>query len=593
MQLYLSMKWLPEIRNRSWRERRQALWKAGLNPYRNWRVWLAMAITSLVALWALDMVLGMMVVDPSLADSMPRYVGMLTLLLLICIPAIFVCWSSYLKAMRPYLLRMNLNPHGSWWGALFKGLAVHLLFVLLFAAWMAGLDWAINSYDVAPDPHIAKVLSWPEPIPDANNGFIYASGLTAAPGTAPFEAGSRWIAGVNDAIDKHSQDYPKTPDGLKYVPYVLPAAETQPDPDRRGAYAKFCDAGKGQCLSIVRQEQKQVEAWLAANQELLSRYLALQKYLDWQDPTRPGDFSVPFMSRAALMSAQSLMHAAVLVAIEKKQTGKALEMLGDDFRFVRNMLGSKDSLLGKMVATNMLVRDLAALSEIIGERPADLKPYWGQIDKMLEPLSASQLSLANAYRFEQRWILSATSHLNFYQATGVEVPSLPDVWIAHHFKRNATGNLMFKFWENMLKTADVRDASYTPPVENLGAAAFPRYPRLTGFMHNQAGKVLALVSAPEYSQYPNRLYDLNALNTMVRLRLALARNNVSANEVPAFLLKADMSLLNPETGKPFEWDAEQKQIFFIPATDNFRNRFALAGGKSGRVALSLAAAKPR
>lgn len=593
MQLYLSMKWLPEIRNRSWKERRQALWKAGLKPYRNWRVWLAMAVTGFVALWALDMVLGMMIMDPSVADSNPRFFGLLTLLLLICVPALMVCRSSYLKAMRPYLVRMHFDPFASWWGTAIKGLLLDGLFILLFIAWVAGLDFAINSYDEAPDPRVASVRNWPEPIPDANNGFLYATGLMAAPGTSPFEAGSRWVAGINEAIDKHSRNYPQMPEGLKYVPYAPPASAAKPDADRQGAYAKFCSPGKAACLNIVRQEQKQVEEWLAANQELLARYLALQKYLDWQYAIKAGDASVPLPPLGTLMRTQSLMHASVLLAVEKKQAGKAVAMLDDDIHFVRNMLSSKDSLIGKMVAASMLAGDLAVLAEIIEAHPEELKPYWAKIENMAEPLSAPQVSIANAFRFEERYVTSFLGDDSYSQVVSSDLPPVIDRWTSHHFKRNATTRLMLNFWERVLKSTDVRDAGYTPPSKRLGIEQLPGTSRLTGFLHNQAGKIIALVAVPEYSSYPNKLYDLNALNNLVRLRLLLARDGVTAGGVPAYLLKADKSLSNPETGKPFDWDGAQNQIYFTPASENIKNRYPLDGGKSGRVALTIPAAAAR
>ncbi|HEY5993330.1 MAG TPA: hypothetical protein VIU46_01900 [Gallionellaceae bacterium] len=591
MQFYLSLKRIPELRHRNWKERRQILWQLGRRPYRSWRFWLTLAITSLVVLWALNMVLGMMLMDPTLTYTNQGYAGMVTLLALISLPAVLFCWHSYLKAMRPFLPWARSNPEGSWWAATLKGLAMDLQFALLFAAAVVSLDWAINQYDEAPDPRLAAILSWPESIPDENNGFIAAAGLQAAPGTPPFEAGKRWVAGVNDAIARHAHDYPKAPDGLKYVAYVLPPYVTKPEADRTGASAKFCETGKAECLKILRQEQKAVEAWLAANRELLARYLDLQKYLQWQYALKPGDLSTPFPPMNALIPAQSLMQASALQAIEKKQVGKGLGMLGDDIRFVRNMLGSKDMLIGKMVAANMLARDLALLAEIIRERPNEIKPYWAQIENMLEPLSASQVSVANAFRFEERWVISSMSQFTFNMATGTAVPSYLEAWADHHFKRNATSNLMAGFWDEMFRHTEVHDASYTPPVEKANIKALTGYSRLTGFMHNQAGKAVFLVAMPEYSYYPNRLFDLNALNSLVRVRLELARNNVSPLGVPAYLASADKSLQNPETGKPFEWDSERREVYFVPAMDWFSRRFPLGGRVPGRIGLAVPGAE--
>ena len=591
---------MPELRQRNWKERRQVLWLVGLKPYRRWRVWAAMAVCSLVALWGLDMVVGNMLLNPALARSNKGIASALTVLAAICIPALLVCRHTYLKAMRPYLARAAFNPMGSWWRAGFNGLLMDLLFALIFIGCVVGMDWAINSYDERPDARVAAAQVWPEPIPDENNGFIAAIGLQAPPGTSPFEAGQRWVAGVNDALLKNSRNYPKTPDGLKYAAYAAPApaagaqAKAQADdPDRSGDYARFCNPGTGSCLNIVRREQKAVETWLAGNQELLTRYLALQKYLQWQYTLKQGDLRTPASPGVlTLVRAQSLMHAAALLAIEKGQTVQGLDMLRDDMRFVRNMLGSKDAMRGKIIATDMLARDHAVLAEIIAARPDDLKPYWAQVEKMLEPLTPDEVSTANALRFEQRQSLFLMNQFTLAQL-GENAPLGNNPWTDQHYRKSASVNLMAHFWDQVIRRTEVLDASHTPPTHNDDATELLGISRVTGFMHNMGGKALALYvmadySAYNYSAYVNRARDMNALNNLVRLRLALAKNNVSAKDVPAFLGSNDTTLWNPETGKPFEWDAEHKLVYFVPATDAYRNRFNLGSGVAGRVGFAVA-----
>jgi hypothetical protein len=598
MQLFLSLKSMPELRQRSWKERRQLLWQAGLKPFRRGRVWAALAVSSLVTLWGLDTFVGNMLLNPELGATDKGFASALTVLLAVVIPAIFIYRHAYLKALRPYIRNVSFDPAGSWWGAAFRGFLVDMVTVLLLFACVAGLDWAINSFDETPDPRIAALQNWPEPIPDDNNGFIAAIGLQAPPGASPFEAGQRWIAAVNEAISKHAKDYPKAPEGLKYAPYVVPApapeagaeakpkAKTKTDPDRAGPYARFCNPGTGSCLKIMHQEQKAVEAWLAANPELLTRYLALQKYLQWQYSLKQGDASAPLPPFATLVRAQSLMHASALLSIEKGQTGKGLDMLGDDIRFMRNMLGSKDSLIGKMVATTMLSRDLAVLAEITEERPNDLKPHWPQIEKMVEPLTAAQVSTGDAFRFEERWVVALMSP-DLLSQEWVSAPLGNNAWATHHFKQTATANLLIRIQEKVIQQTEIRDAGYTPPKRNEDTQVMSGMSRVTGFMHNLGGIAVVLSPSPDYFVYSNRTYDLNALNNLVRLRLALAKNNVSAKEVAAFLNNGDKTLWNPETGKPFEWDAGRKQIYFSPVTDSFKQHTTLGSGVEGRAGITV------
>ncbi len=590
MQFYPSMKWLPEIRHRSWKDRRQALWQAGFKPYRSWRFWLALVLSALAVLWGIDLVLGLTILDHAFPDSNRGLAGMASLLLVICIPPWLACRSSYIKAMRPHISRAKFDPAARWYGVFFKGLLPDLLFLLVFVLMVALLDMAINGYDAAPDPRFVQLQKWPEPIADANNGFIAAAGLMAPAGASPFEAGRRWVESVNAAMDKQSHDFPKAPAGLKYAAYVPPVPEKISDSGRTGPYAQFCLPTSGVCVAIVQQEQKAVEAWLAANQELLARYLTLQKYLGWQYALKPGDSYMPIIPLSALLHAQSLMHASILLAFEKKQPGKGLDMLGEDIRFVRNMLGSKDGLAGKMNASTMLAGDLALLAELIEQRPNDLRPYWEQIEKMVEPLTAAQVSVADAFRFDERVLTARMSQFSSapQDEDGLR-PGLTELWSDHHVRRNASVKLMLDYWEQVLRLIEVRDPAYTPPLQQEDISPLQAVSTLTGFMHNQVGKILILVTMPEYPQYANRLYELNAFNSLVHLRLTLARDNVDAGGVPAYLARNDKSLLNPETGKPFEWDAAQRQVYFTPATASFENLFTPSGATPGRVAVTVPA----
>jgi len=586
MPFYWSLRSVPELGHRSRKERRQAIWQVGLRPFRHLHVWAALVVTSFAILWGAEAVLGHLLLNPATANTTRGLVLLGLEAAAVVLLSMPLFRHFYLGALRGYLRHVWFDRTGSWWSAWTRSLLIRLVVTVLFLGCLGGLDWAINSFDEKPDPRISALLHWPEPIPDQSNGFFAAAGLQAAPGASPFEAGKAWAAAAGEAGQKHAADYPKPPEELKFVRY-----ETKPRADaksgaldaaaRRGTYGQFCTAGAEQCWKVLQQERNDVQAWVAANQELLTRYLALQRYPQWQYASGT---SLP--AYTPMMHGQTLLHATALLAMDRKQTAKGLELIGADIRFARNMLGSKDVLIGKMVAATMLSRDLALLGETLAQRPGDLKPYWAQIEKMVEPLAPDQVSMADAFRFEQRWIISVVTQSGFAQS-GMELPALGATWAEHHFKPNATANLLLVQWDHLLRRMQARGADSAPFGAQTLSPPQPHLSRWTGFMYNQLGKVFVATGTFDYREYADRLFDLNALNSLVRLQLALAEKGVRAKDVPAFLGNGDKSLWNPETGKPYAWDAERKQVYFAPATDHFSKRLSLGCGVPGRVGLTV------
>jgi len=599
MRLYWSLNKLPELRQRSWMERQQAVWQVGLKPFRHLQVWGAMLLTALVTLWALETLVGNVLWSPALSASAANPLSWTFALLLaaaftVTSLATLIFMHAYLKALRPYLGQVSFNRRGSALRALAGSTVINLAAPVLIVAIMTGLDLAINSLDASPDPRMAAITSWPEPIPASANGAIAAAGLMAPPGASPFDAGERWITATNDAARKHTHDFPPVPDGLKYAAYL---SKAQAEAEKKGgkpvkpkASAQFCEIGSESCWKAVRQDPGAVNAWLGANQELLARYQALQKYPQWQYAISPGSMGVPIPPYQALIRGQSLFLASAMLAFDKKQAGKGLDMIGADLRFVRTFMAGEDTVIAKMVASAMLTRDLAVLAETLQERPGDLKPYWAQLENMLEPLTPRQVSPADAFRFEERWMASHAGADDFAQALGAPIAL---TWEARrHYRPNASANMMVEFWETAIRQTEVTGTSYTPPIAKQDALSRFEFSRWFGFMHNQTGKFLVLDGLPEYHDYANRLFDVNALNALVRLKLALAKNHVAAQDVPAFLKASGKTVWNPETGKPFEWDAARKQIYFVPAADITRRRYTLGSGVPGRVGLPAAQAAP-
>lgn len=590
MQFYWSWKNLPELKHRSGKEYRQILRSIGLKPFRHWQVWVAMLVASSLILLGLETLFGFLVNRTFKEDDWEIVFGVL---LVICVPCLLYR-HIYLQFLGFYITRAPLEPAGSWGGALLKNTAIILVPFMLIPICVFSIDWAINYYDEDLDHSFATIKIWPEPILENENGYIAMAGLMASVDASPFDAGRTYVAAVNEAILKQAT-MPKQPEGLRIIDYAAKTKTLDPSrpfvKDVKSAQSYFCVVGKQSCWNILRQERNEVDEWLAANKVFLARYESLKIYPRWQYPI-PMNRSYTDLYYSPLVKGQSLLQAAAMRTIENGHIEQGLQMILADIVFVRRMLAGKDTMIGKLVASSMLARDIAFLAETLREYPNEAKRYLGLIEKMVEPLTAQQISVADAFRFELQFHISTFDDELFNvllsseiaDASGKKPMFLIEKWVQHHFKKNATINWLTKNSERRTKCFEVDDVNITKP------ATFSEFDIVyigNSWWHfNQVGKIVGKqIYSPGSYIYKNVLFDLNAMNNLVRLQLMLIAKSVAINDVPIFLRASERSLWNPETGKPFEWDAKQKQIYFVPASDKFINMGV--GGAQGRVGVSI------
>ncbi len=596
---YWSLKSIPELQRRSAAERCQAQWQIGVKPLFDGNVWIALFVSGLLMLWGLEALTGSVFMHARSGHAHKWLALWAVGAVLIILASRLPYRHAYLKAMRPHIRRVSFDHSESWITARFKGALMSLLSALLLGGSMVAIDWAINEFDGDRAPQLAALKDWPKRIPAAGNGFFTAAGLLAEPGAAASEAGERWVAAVNAGALQHEGKYPAPPQALKYQAYAAAPAEEDAAPARKAdADATFCDPGREACWKEWQAHKAEVTAWVAANRELLARYQALQQYPQWQTALATDDPGAPLPAYDALLKAQGLYLAAAMEQMSKGLAGKkppakwqvelfgrGLDMMDADIAFARTMLAGTDRLPGKMAAATLLARDLALLAETMQAYPQDVRPHWEKLEKMFAPLSEDQLSVADSFKFEEK--LATARGQESYGRLLVHAPHALRPWLAHHYRKDATAAVMVGYWEEAIRRATVADSTHTPPLSGKIAPALQHISPWAGYLHNQGGKYLLLEWGPGYYDDANRLYDLNAFNALLRLRAELAVRHISAAGVPGFLAENEKALRNPETGKPFEWDAAHKQLWFTPATDFARERFGMGAAAPGRAGMAL------
>ena len=580
MPFLLRLKNIPELRSSTWKTRCQVTLQAGFAPFRHVRVWLAFLLACFAMLWMVETVLGNFLLNEVLSASTAAYIAWIALPLLIALCALLFFRHMYLATLRGYIDLSKLDPAAKGWTVSAKALLKSFALLPLLLLCMGLIDWTINSFDESPSPRIAQIESWPTPIPDEQNGFFAAIGLLAPPGVSPHQAGRDWITQAAALAMKEPGKSMDPVKGLTFVNYEKITGTGKPVNERSSI--NFCNRAKESCLAVVHNEKQHIKAWLAANQELLTRYRSLYQYRTWQYTTTAAITFIPNYSQ--VINGLNLSLAEMLLTLDENQPEQAFRMLEADIRLARTLLGAQGPLIDKMVAVGIMNIDLEILAQIIRERPEMATRHWQAIDRMLQPLSREMVSMTDTLRFEQRWGITFLRTQSPGEAFYPDSNILLKIWANHHYKQVATLNLNIAFIDSVIQLSVLPESGPTHAMSKYPAATFHDFNRLFGFMRNLGGNLIFINPFFDPSAYVNKVLDLNALNNLIHLQLMLTKDGVATQDVPAYLAKVSAALQNPETGQPFEWDVKKGELYFRPYSESFKN---LRKSDPARISVAL------
>jgi hypothetical protein len=432
------------------------------------------------------------------------------------------------------------------------------------------------------DPR-ARSLFLPEagPLPK-DNGFAFMMGFDAAPERDPRVAGAEWVAGVHKA-------------SLERVRFS-PVASKLP---LKGSDELLCTADTVDCVDSARHGNP---AWFAQlfsdNEVLLQRYRALLAETDLSEHGLYVSFEVGFTGFAKVTEAQRIYHAQIAYLVAAGELDRGLQMLELENAFLRRWFAQAGQIIAKLVATRAFIRNLMLASEI-ARQPRLTAVQWDSLERVARPLALEDMSMSRAMRHEAKIVPELLDRMGDMRPATVAELTNPDPrvisldegggfapLIARHFiARNATLNFLrpvYEAWGD-LDTVPTRDIVRAAKDTSDANAAYLR-PRLS-WVYNPAGRGVASEWSPDLGTYIVRPRDVDAIARAVCNQVRAMRQGVSAGEMATFLASVGSDCANPYTEKPFEWDAETKQIWFKPGAE--RTAQIGIGGRKDRVGIRV------
>ena len=428
--------------------------------------------------------------------------------------------------------------------------------------------FAINWSDQEPSPatvEMESLLKEGSEIPDEDNGFVFAVGLSAPQGSDPVRSGAECIAKLNAAIQKETINFKTDLDCWEH-------SSLKDDNSTISIIFNACRSplhGKD-CEEALQENEKGIIQLLKEKSRFLELYLELLQRNKWH-PTTEFSIYMPLPYYGSVGEGQQML---LLKAWHLAGQGKVEELqklLNQDAKFWRVVMSSSSMLIDKMLATAFLTRHFA-ISNLVLRRlhssgaPLIVPKIWRV------PIAGDELSIKKAMAGEwafSRAILKETiDPRTFFIWDGYdpsdEERTIIDEWLlgitSHFLLPQATQN---EYAEMLLQLVEILDV----PVDQFPSALQREDAYVEQFnlysLYNPIGHILVGVGMPSYSGFAERVYNLEGVRRAALVTVQLRKKGVVVNQIDSVLSQSDIT--NPFNAKPFTWNAEAK-IYRIQRT---------------------------
>ena len=421
---------------------------------------------------------------------------------------------------------------------------------------------AINAFDEDLRPEAIAFADFSgEEVPPEQNGYYAWVGLRAPVGENPHVRGVQVVAQVNEKLDAMPRDVTDVDAilGAKTLKYT-------------NSLASLCGRDATGCLDRYRAKSADIEKQVRDNKVLLERYRALYRYPHFHETIKPRYYAPLFYEASSvrgLARAQHTLHAL------RGDHLLALRQLRDDTQFWRRILIDSRSLVGKMIAVAAIRVNAQIISEIVARYPAD-KSALALAAHAVQPLTAQERDLTNAYRNEHAWIM------HFFTTLPAELRALPverrtpctaesiydcvieKLTTTFLFKPHATVNRSFEDFSETAGRSKLPASEFLKQTNEKQASDRYDWGWLSSwhFAYNPIGKILNTHPGSAYDSYTGRIHNLDGFLRLVSLSLAAKQQSVRDADMPAFLASTQPNLRSPYTSDPMLWDTGSRTIYF-------------------------------
>jgi len=321
---------------------------------------------------------------------------------------------------------------------------------------------------------------------------------------------------------------------------------------------------KATCRAQYVRHKKKVAHLRKKHRIVLERYASLNNYTFLREP-RVTDWFVPIISYHVAVGANRIESARIAIIATNGHRQEAIRKLGREIKLWRMVLAQSRSVIGKMVAINVLDRAIMLASEItrdLGLSSSELK----QLYRLLLPLEHSEYDMREA--FYEEWRSSYNSFGYIFLDDDTELlgfsdnkvlAKVQDFFIRPLFQLNATLNTQFEDYIRTEKIGAQNGPEFLKSLEKITSNEFRDQGGIKWhWIYNPTGKILNNIGGGPYLYVPykKRIHDLDIRLTLVRTQIVIKQKRMTSKQISKYVNK----ITNPVTGKPIKVNLETRVI---------------------------------
>jgi uncharacterized RDD family membrane protein YckC len=395
-----------------------------------------------------------------------------------------------------------------------------------------------------------------------DNGFYYLLGAFTPKDSNSFEIGYQWVQNQNSVILEHKNSE------------IYDNIDTFPEFDMNINYQEMTTIFKSDSL---------LQYCLNNKENIINNYKEYSYFNErLKDVFEHNYFKntlIPHISGKLpifidLAKFSLLKKFYIILLYNNNESEKAINLLNEDLVYDRLLAEKADFLILKLLSSFLLERDLKTYN-ILHDNEKGHNEKLNQMISKIKPISTSERDM---YKISNRiFIENLSTYLNIFNRHQNIYKSR-----SHHltkdvvknsksiiFKPHKTINREFFAQFSLVKFSQMDGKDFA----KLSKRIYLEKPSTLDYLNNFWGSILTSISVPIYKSYIAKFYDIDGYINMLKLKMLIIDQDISAQQIPIFIESQSDSLFNPYTEEALEWDSENSILYFDgPYDDDDKTR---------------------
>ncbi len=413
-------------------------------------------------------------------------------------------------------------------------------FFSIIFVWTAFLIWYARGYffDESPDSGRDAFYAGAEQrIPDETNAAVGISGLDAPVDANPIKYG-RTAINTFFKFDKESR--PKVKNTLQFISVAREDIVDCSLPDAVEIESEKCT------------QLSEVGKLIDKNELMLKRYENLYNIHGWQDEAAGNGQN--------LISLNRLLASKIKLLILNKNYEEAFSTWRNNHIFISRVISQENTMITRAIFLVLDGINLQSLENLLHSNPELISLHHQELEQLLKPQGLTRYSIKNMLKAEYLFFNNhLLNSLEVKKATHVE------------FMRNRIYRFHLDFLGKSVQPVPTLSKSQRELAQKYDHFGLKTI--VTTFLPHGVSRTLSLLTISGQTKgllLVKSMHSKSAMINALNLRLKVQQQNISSENMQAFLNSASKELNCPFTERPMAWDASKRIIYCNYPEENRR-----------------------